>query len=39
MSTKIYNAFRINGNSLDEVINKVFKEKSKITQDIEYLFN
>lgn len=37
MSTKIYNAFRINGNSLDEVINKVFKEKSKITQDIEYV--
>lgn len=36
MSTKIYNAFRMKANSLDEVVNKFFQEKQKITQDIEY---
>lgn len=35
MSTKIYNAYRIKADSLDEVIKTFFKEKEKITQDLE----
>lgn len=36
MSTKIYNAFRMKADSLDEVIQKFFKEKETIKEDIEY---
>lgn len=35
MSTKIYNAFRMQANSLDEVINTFFKEKKSIEKEIE----
>lgn len=35
MSTKIYNAFKIKANSLDEVIQLFFSKKEDITQDIE----
>lgn len=35
MSTKIYNAFKIRANSLDEVIQLFFNEKEEITKDIE----
>lgn len=35
MSTKIFNAFRMEASSLDEVINKIFIEKKNIIKDIE----
>lgn len=35
MSTKIYNAYKINSSSLDEVINFLFENKKEITSEIE----
>lgn len=35
MSIKIFNAFRIKADSLDEVIQTFFKEKEQVTQDLE----
>lgn len=35
MSIKIYNAFRVKADNLDEVVQMFFKEKAQITQDLE----